>query len=215
MNSKMLIVGAIALILIAGAGFFVLNSKQTTSNNPPTPSQPTPVPTNINNFSSIKDALTKSVSLECSFVDEQGKQTKSYIKNGAVRVDFTGKTSEQSGSTIMKDKKMYFWNTSQKTGFMMELTDAQMKGEAIPTTTKSTGTPPQGQNTVETLEKYKDSCKPAVVSDSLFTPPADIKFTDYSQILKTPTGTTSSGSGSINQQQIQDLMQKYAPTNTP
>ena len=49
--------------------------------------------------------------------------------------------------------------------------------------------PDGGQNansadTLAELEKYKDSCKPTVVADSMFVPPADVKFQDLSKMMQ-------------------------------
>ena len=191
------------LLLLAGGTFFFMNKKSTS----PTIATTESAANDSNVFTSIQDALSKKVSLECTFSNEAGHQIKSYIKNGAVRSDVTGKTTQESGSTIIKDKKMYYWNSTM--GFMMNLSEAEMQGQALPTTSQPQGSTSQ-QNPLETLEKYKNSCKPAVVSDNLFTPPTDVKFTDYSQMMKSIP--TANPSGTMNQEDIQKMMEKYAPT---
>src|SRR5258706_9709359 len=79
--------------------------------------------------SSVRDALTKSTSFECDYIDEEGFQTKGYIKNGAIRTDFTAKNVEDSGSTIMVNKKIYIWWIQEKRGFSMDLAEAAAKGK--------------------------------------------------------------------------------------
>lgn len=175
-----LLIGLVVVVLLGAGGYVVLSSKKG--------SLPSSSTSGGNVFSSIKDALSKSVSLECNFTDEDGRQTKAYIKAGAVRSDFTGKTANESGSVIMKDKKMYFW--SSQGGFMMDVPDekpaaGQPKEEGLPST---------GADVMKTLEQYKDSCKPAVVSDSLFTPPANITFQDFSKMMQQ---TTPGAAGSV------------------
>ena len=60
------------------------------------------------------------------------------------------------------------------------------------------------------MEKYKDSCKPAVVSDSLFVPPIDIKFQDYSQMMKSVLSITpGQGSSEDYQKAAQKMMEQY------
>jgi len=165
-NTKV-IIGVVVVVLLAGVGYMVMSKSGGSS------------------FTSIQDALTRSLSLECSFTDETGRQTKSYMKGGAVRADFTSSKPEESGSVIVKDKKMYSWNAQG--GFMMELPD-----ESDVQTTTEPGAPNQAGNMMESLEKYKESCKPAVVSDSLFTPPSNVNFQDFSkmmpQVPQLPTG---------------------------
>lgn len=206
-----IVIAVILLLLLLGGGYFFLTSKQTSPAT--TTNQPTSGSADNNVFSSIKDALSKSVSLECNFTDEEGRQTKSFVKAGAVRADFTAKNPEESGSVIMKDKKMYFWN--KKMGFMMDLSNAQNEAAKLPTGTQEQNKGFSNEDDVlATLEKYKQSCKPSVVADSLFTPPSDVNFTDYSKMMQPPTGTTQNP-GTMNEQQIKDLMQKYGATQPP
>ena len=211
MNSKVAVVLAVVILLLAGA-FFMMKSKKTseTSIANSTGGLPTKAE-NKNVFTSIKDALSKSVTLECTFTDEEGRKTKSYIKNGAVRSDVVGKTADESGSVIMKDKKMYYWNT--KTAFMMTFDFENVKPSGTTTQQNTTTSTSNGANLLDTMEKYKNDCKPSVVADSLFTPPTNVKFTDYSELFKPPVANPSGGT--MNEQQVQDLLKKYAPTETP
>jgi len=159
-----------------------------------------------NVVTSIKDALSKSVSLECNYTDQEGRASKTFIKNGAVRSDYTGKTDQETGSIIVVNKKLYMW-TADKKGFMMEVPDV-------------TGTPnepsnqglSQRDNMMSDLEKYKNDCKAAVVSDSLFTPPSDVDFQDFSKMMQAPAGGAGSG---INQEQIQQYMQQGQDQTQP
>lgn len=165
-----LIIGVIVLVF-AGFAFYFMSSKKNATG-------PLGSTKDGNVFTSIKDALSKSVSLECTFSDESGRKTTSYIKNGAIRADIVSSVADESGSVIVKDNKTYFWNN--KGGFVMTVSDKD-------TTSDTAGGNPaqsQGDNLMQDLEQYKDSCKPSVVSDSLFTPPSDVKFTDLSEMLK-------------------------------
>lgn len=199
MNKK-LIIGAVVLLLLGGGVWYFLNGQNTSSSQN----------ASSNAITSIKDAMSKSVSLECIYKDAEGRSSKSYIKNGAVRVDVVNESEpDKSAYIIMKDKKMYTW-TAKKEGFVMELPDEEEMKQAADSMPKGTsdGTAQQ-QNVMADLEKYKDACKPAVVSDSLFTPPADVTFTDLSQMMKPATGTGSSAAPSMDPEKMQELMQKY------
>lgn len=153
-------------------------------------------------FGSIKDALSKSLSLQCNFTNDDGTQIAAYMKAGAVRVDSEGKTQEQSGSYIMKDKKLYFWQKGAKEGTSMEFTEPSVTPEKTETAqpTESAGSQSKGDDMLAMLEKFKDKCKPAVVGDDLFTPPSNVKFTDFSKMM--PTGQPS-------EQDVQKMMQQY------
>lgn len=208
--NKNLIIGIVALLLIGGGAYYFLSqnkqagptSGQSTTSSGPSGSV----------FSSIRDALSKSLSLACTFTDESGRQTKSYIKNGAVRADITAADSKESGSVIVKDNKMYFWNSQG--GFMMDLTTTTTPG-AGSATTGSSGTSAPGEvgNVMDTLEKYKNSCKPSVVADSLFTPPTNVTFQDFSKMMQPPTGSASTNAiPTINYQQYRQGNPQVTPS---
>lgn len=203
MNRNLIIAVVVVIVLAAGGFFLVSNSKKTVA--PSSTSGNVQAPTSGNAITSIKDALSKSVSLECTYTDEKGTKTVARIKNGAVRADITSSNENESGSVIVKDKKMYFWNKTSV--FMMDLS-----------ATEVTGTPQNGQSQGQNqekdlmagLEKYKDNCKPAVVSDSLFTPPSDVKFQDFSQMLK----DAQKAMPTIDAKQYQQILQQLTPSPT-
>ena len=191
--NKTAIIVVVVLLLGVGGYFVTQRSSNSSMNSNGAGSSP---------FSSIQDALSKSLSLQCTFTDEDGRETKTYIKAGAVRTDFTGTKSAESGSMIFKDKKMYTWNSETKEGFMMEVPDVKITPSQTTTSDKATNP----ADALAMIEKYKDSCKPATVADSLFTPPSDIKFTDFSNMMKQFTQPTG---GAINEESVKDLMEKY------
>jgi hypothetical protein len=197
-NKNFIIAGAVIVLIIIAAGAYLLMGKNQSTENQQSSA---PNQENASVFSTIKDALSKSVSLECNFTDESGRSTVSYIKNGAVRANISASDPSQSGSVIVKDNRMYFWN--EEGGFTMEFTDEMMEGVA------PTGQSSQGQDIVATLEKYKESCKAAVVSDSLFTPPSDVKFQDYSSMIKNLAPTGSSSAPAVDQQKVKEMMEKF------
>lgn len=198
MNKAVVIVGA---LLILGVGGYFMTQQSTNSALNSKKVEET------SSFTSIQDALSKSLSLQCTFTDEDGKKTKTYIKSGAVRTDFTGAKAEDSGSMIMKDKKLYTWTNDKKKGFMMTVPEVTPGQTNIPgSATGDANRSQQATDVLTALDKFKDSCKPATVADSLFTPPSEIKFTDFSNMMKQFTQPTG---GAINGDSVKDLMEKY------
>lgn len=182
--SPKIIIAVVLVLLLAGAvAVYLMGGKDKMSKDG--------VMQEGNAFTSIRDALSKSISLECELTDSEGRNTKAYIKNGAVRADMTDPDPNNSGSVIMKDKKIYIWNG--KEGFMMELPDEpNAMSESGSETT-------QGDQILDDLENYKDNCKPAIVSDSLFTPPADVTFSDMQKMME----------GQMSEDEMKELMEKY------
>lgn len=178
----------IGVVIVAVGGYFLMNKGKMTGGS---------LMNGGNAFTSIKDALTKSVSLECEYTDSENVKSKYYIKNGAMRADVESSDPEQSGSMIMKDKMLYSWRG--KEGFAMKLTDTEGDSEINSN---------EGESEMDTmmkdLEEYKDKCKPSVVSDSLFTPPSDVEFSDMSKMME-GAGT---GAG-MSAEELKEMMQQY------
>lgn len=199
-----LIIGVIVVALLVGGGLFFMTQKKTSAPQPQTTTQTATENQNTSMFSSFKDLLSKNTSVECNYTDEQGRQTKSYIKNGSVRVDMVAANPQDGGSVILKDKTMYVWG-GEKEGFMMTISDIEDLQKNVPT-----GALSAQSNIAENIEKYKESCKEASVDDSHFVVPTDIKFTDMSQILKmAPSGTQAYPS--MDQKKVEEMMKQYNP----
>ncbi len=128
---------------------------------------------NGNVFTSVKDAISKKMTLVCEFSDEKGTSTKSYIKNGAVRVSSGGTNTNESGEFIMKDNKMYMWNETTREGFVYNVPEGDQTTQIS-----------QGDEYLNMIDAYKDSCKVATVENSYFVPPTDVNFQDMSKILE-------------------------------
>lgn len=210
-NSKMVVVaGVVALFLILlGVGAYMLGGNRTnTQTTVQNVAQNNPSPTSATIVTSIKDALAKSQSLQCTYTDANGVSTVVYIKSGAIRTDYTGKTAQESGSVIMKDNKMYSWNGKQ--GMMMTFDISKLES-VTPGAQKVTPGQKDPNEVVGNLEQYKESCTPANVADSVFVPPTDIKFTDFSSMMKQGTQTNPSGTtgGAMTEEQIKQLQKQY------
>lgn len=207
-SRKMIIVAVLVVILFLGLGGYMVMRK---SMMPPSasPQAMKVSPTASSGmFGSIQDALSKSLSLQCEY-SENGMKTTAYIKAGSVRADILGGTAEQNGSVIVKDEKMYFWNGKQ--GMMMSLS-AITAVPAASGAAKPTQTP--NKNIMESLEKYKDACKIATVSDAHFTPPADVKFVDQTKMMESmqqmqKTATPGQPINDAQMKMIQEQMKQY------
>lgn len=183
MNPKLLLIGVVVLVVVGVGAFMVFGNKSAGDESASSGS---------NAFTSIKDALSKSLSLQCEYTDSEGRSSVVYIKNGAMRGDITGGGPGESGSMINKDGKMYFWN--EEGGYVMTITEGDDMGDY-----ESSDSQSAGEDFMEEIEEYKESCKPAVVSDSLFTPPSDVQFTDMSQMMN----------GQMSEEEMQRIMEQY------
>jgi len=201
------------ILIFLGGGYFYLSFRGIT---PKAPLGLSGNQTGGNVFTSIKDALSKSLSLKCVYKNEEGVETTTYIKGGAVRVMMTSAAAgdEQPDNIIMKDKMMYMWNNTTKTGFSLKLEEPK---DLTPfPTVKQDGNAvkkeDQQESVLAEIEKYKDACKAEVVSDSMFSVPTDVKFQDMSalqeQMMKTIPQAPQVGNQEDAQKYIQEMMQQ-------
>lgn len=171
-KKKLIVTGIIVLLLLLSWGAFSKYKKGNLALKGSKPMDSGIVQKDV--FTSIKDALSKKMTLVCDFKDETGTSTKSYIKNGAVRVSSSGEAG-QASEIIIKDKKMYMWDINTKQGFAYDIPDVESKGE-VGTSDNEIN---QSENYLNMIDKYKDSCKVSTVEDSYFSPPTDIVFQEF------------------------------------
>lgn len=194
---KIVIIIIVVVVILLGAGFFLMNN--------PTLQKGLDMGTG-GKYSSIKDALTKSVSLECEYTDPEGASSHVWVKNGAIRADMTGGDTESNGSTIIKDKKMYFWN--EKGGYVVTIPDVTpVEGM------EDASTDNQSEDFLKDLEEYKENCKPAVVSDSLFSVPTDIEFQDMSKIIENFAPPSGGNEAGYSEEEMKKLIEQYSGEN--
>ncbi len=154
---------------------------------------------------SLKELLASGVPQKCTFAsdDESGKtEGTSYIAGGKVRADFTSTINAKTtvSHMISDNKTSYIWTDGDKTGFKMTITETDTNATDSPVTGETAS---QG-NEADLDQKSDYKCSVWVPDNSMFTPPADVKFTDFSEMFK-PSPATS-GSGSSQQCSICDSL---------
>lgn len=205
----------VVLILLGVGGYFYMSSKGTI---PKTPFGTASNNTGGNVFTSIKDALSKSMSLKCVYKDEKGAETVSYIKGGAVRVMVTetGDT-EQYGNILMKDKKMYMWSDKTKQGFTLMIKEPENISPVPESGNKEAQKTNDQESVLAQIEKYKDACKVEVIADSYFTVPSGVQFQDMDAFQKQmmkgiPTNPPSNDGSSVDSQKyLEEMMKQISP----
>lgn len=177
MNKKRVLFTSILLLLVifvSGVSYLKFKNNNTNSDNVEDSG------TADNVVTSIKDALSKKVTLVCEFKDDSGSSVKSYIKNGAIRIMTNNNVESGAGEIIIKDKKMYMWDVKTKQGFMYDVPEESENDTASITN----GEIVKSESYLNMIDKYKDSCKVSSVEDSYFDLPSDIKFQDMAKFLE-------------------------------
>lgn len=174
-NKKVILISSILVLLLIVAGVSysrIKNDKASVVNNGDSKSV----------FTSVKDALSRNLTLVCDFKDEKEYSVKSYIKNGSIRVSSSAAAGEtQSGEILIKDKKMYMWDLKTKQGFVYEIPDAETSSDKD--VSMFGAEVDKSEAYLDMLEKYKDSCKVSSIEDSYFVVPSDVEFKDMSKFL--------------------------------
>jgi len=209
-DQKMLVIALLVAVLLLGMGGYIFMRQMTPQKSPIVAVGVTPTE-KLGMFGSLKDALSKSLSLECAYTENDIKTTV-YIKAGMVRANMIGTTPSQNGSVIVRDEKMYYWNGKQ--GMMMAFDIDAMQQEEDEAVSDTPGTMLEG------LEKFKQNCKPSTIADTVFTIPTDVKFVDQTRMMESMQQMQKSVTPgqAMNEEQIKMIekqMQQYQPSTTP
>jgi len=190
MNKKALLIIAAVLLLLAGAWYYTSAKKSGIGSGTETTS----------GTKSLKDLLSSGVAQKCTFstTNESGvSEGTSYVSGGKVRGDFTttvsGKTTKSH--MISDGKSSYIWNDEDKTGFKMTIDETTQAD-----VTKDSDTPTSIKTEGDLDQKADYKCSKWIVDGSYFTPPSNISFTDFSQMLN-PSAAPSQGTGSSTSSQ--------------
>lgn len=198
MNKRILILGVVIVILLAAAFFFLmpksspLNNNGTQTGNNNTPEQ---------NADLFTQAFTGGGSVKCTF-SQEGSAATAYIKQGKIRIDSQGVDGAEYGNAIVDGNMVYVWQTGNNTGFKIDTTSYEGGNESG----SQQFTDPERIRSE--VQKSQPNCVQENVDDSVFAPPAAVKFTDYSQMMQQMQQNPSGGN--MSSQQMQDLMQQYA-----
>lgn len=114
----------------------------------------------------LKDAIAKGVPMKCTYTQD-GNTGTSYIKGSKVYAEIASQGKE--GYIIMVDKCMWTWNKGETQGFKMCFETNVWEGE-------------EEAGAAATEAEY--NCSPALISDSQFNPPGNVKFMTIEEMIK-------------------------------
>jgi hypothetical protein len=188
MKTKLLALLALGAVAVAAITYYAMNREedQTVSNsseNAPI-SQPAQNETNPL-FSSIRDAMNRGLSLECTFTDQDGQTSISYVKGKNVYTTLKNPSDKNSPDNfLLLDQSLYFWQTGSKDGLMVTV-DASTS-QKVQEQTKGAEDVDKAINTdiLGAIDRYKSNCKEATVSDSVFKKPTGVTFQNFSELYK-------------------------------
>lgn len=156
------------MLALAGCG-----NKPVANNQANTNSQPSQ-----NLFTSIKDAISKSITLRCDYTDPSGAVSTVYIKGQIIRMHVTtqnaGPLSNYNG--LYRDNKMYMWADNATKGVVIDIAKANAQA----------GVPAQKPgDIINSLEAQQNKCHADAVPASMFDVPTNVTFsTNFMDLLK-------------------------------
>lgn len=184
MNKKTLIVGVILLLLLVGGT--LIFSKKTVA---PQKEKGTAMmkqnvsPKNESTMMSLSELLTSGKTQSCSYdyTDEtSGKMSGNvFLSGGKMRSDYsiTDKAgTETTGSIINDGTNLYIWSSAMSEGLKMAVSEEMKKDMA-----NSQG---EAAKYVDMNKKINYHCDAWTLNTTSFTPPTNVKFTDYSAMMK-------------------------------
>jgi len=129
-----------------------------------------------NAFTSIKDAVDRSIALRCEYNDDNGEKTIANIVGKQIRLDSQSTSTQGNFHGVIKDNKMYIWADTSKDGMMIDF--SKIKDDSL----KMGDKPIRSTDDIITkLEEKKDTCKTTTAAASQFDLPSDVKFTSAQQ----------------------------------
>lgn len=173
---KKVLIAVVVIILLAAGYFYYSRSKSGSVPGTMTGEKVT------GGMMSIKDLIAAGVPQKCTFTstNESGSnEGTNYISGGSVRGDYTNNYNGKTTAThmISDGKITYVWTEGEKTGYRMTVPEASPQEN-----TNGEKSPATGEANLSEKLDYK--CSAWVPDNSLFTPPTDVTFTDFSQVMQ-------------------------------
>ena len=201
MKTAKIIPVILVLILITAGAFFGYKAFSKKTMPVETAEIPTPIVTqnsqNEESFISgkITDLLSLGESLKCTYtldedVNKPGGEGTIMVSGTKMRGDSTIMISGDTGPGIdshfiSMDNTMYTWSSGSDKGIKITIDEKIMSGE------DTTGEVPAEAQALQEKMDYK--CLPWIADQSVFELPADIEFTDISELTKNLQAPGDSG----------------------
>lgn len=206
MNIKVLVAGLAAVVVVGGGAYFFINNSGSNNNEQAAPANGTTVQSTASK-TSLKELLARGDNLECTFdyTDEIGNNTTGtiYVASKKVRADmvFTEKDKQPKEYGMIRDETYLFtWDKTTNEGFKVKTTslEASDSGRAKEL---------QKQQTLDEDRQYEFDCSDWSPDVSFFSPPGNVKFTDFSAQLEKVQ--------QVQQDSMQNLQKACAEVSDP
>lgn len=127
--------------------------------------------TSTNSFDSVKDAISKWLSLKCVYTDTDESKTTIYIKNDSILLKWDNDQQEWNVTGIIKWDTMFMWNGT----VWMKLNLSTSPKDSIKVGKQSIKSQ---DDLLDVLNTQKDNCKQEDIDSTKFDLPEWIEFKD-------------------------------------
>jgi len=190
-NNTGIIVAVIVILLLLGGAYYFMHHGNSMMHPMQAGEGANPQSQASTQKKSLFDFFSMAGSQKCTFSDDTNKSAGTvYVSSGKMRGDFqesnnsTGKTEQTH--MINDGTYVYMWTDGQNNGYKMS--DQFVKQEEAQSseakTPSNAGGNPQPSQGVDMHQKANYSCGGWSADNSLFTPPSDVSFTDYSSMMQ-------------------------------
>lgn len=154
---------------------------------------------------SMMAAAKLGIPFKCSYSVDGETQSEGYIKGK----NYRGKAQAEKGKIvemIMKDNCMWNWDEDTKEGVKFCLdTESEDSMWNFDEEDLENMDMPEGYEPPD----MEYDCRPAIVTDSMFTPPTDVKFVDMQQMLDAFTAPQEGFDDMDGNVDMEKLMEQY------
>ena len=191
MNNKILLtIGVIILVIVLGGAAFIM-SKNSSKTPVSTPVMQSEKP--ASNQKSLRDLISSGQAQKCTFKDKSASinvEGTAYVASGKMRGDFNSVAGEKNimMHMIVDGKTSYTWMDNQTTGYKMIFDLAKLVA------------PTGNQQSVDVNKVIDYNCSSWTVDNSVFTPPANVKFSETGAMTApsgSPTGVSAQDKCSV------------------
>lgn len=182
MNKKLLSISlAVGVLVLAGVVYFAGQNKNSkTSMMDSSENKEASMEDSSMKKSTLRDLMALGTNQKCTFTDLQSKSTGTVYVSGTkarsdVNIVFESQPSYMS-HMISDGETIYVWQEGQKTGFKTSLTDINKVSEESEV--------PAQDKTVNVDDQVDYECNSWSVDPSLFTPPANVTFSDFGSMME-------------------------------
>lgn len=180
--NKFVIIGIVALIILAGAGYFVMSKRNSNSSSTETTTEGSTAQKG-DTPKTLEDLMKGYTNQTCTFSDADSKSSGTvYVGEGKMRADFTSVTdgAPTTGHMLSDSQNVYVW------------VDGETGGYKVPYSTVATAGSGVGANSPIDLSNESDySCSAWSPDTTKFDVP-NMEFMDLSSLMATPAPTSQS-----------------------